>query len=273
MKAHSTTVWREKSESVSVCLMSDVHFGSSTCDVGAWQADLRKAKAQGSLIYILGDIFDAVVPTDSKRFRSGANDTEYRVDSMLDAVIDDCADILHSVRRQVVLCLRGNHEDNIIQRCHTDMVRRLCERISDEEHTVHYGGIGCSHVLRIVDGGGKYCLCRMALHHGAGGSAPVSKGVMQFSRVKLDGYDIVAHGHTHNLTVTPDVRQSIAAGGTVTHRKRYDISTGGYLNQGLGESYATRKNLPQTPVGCAWVTVCCKRDEDGARYPSMEVTI
>jgi len=272
MKAHTYDVPANQGDEISVCLMSDVHFGAATCDVGRWQSDLRKAKARGSLIYILGDIFDALVPSDTKRFRNEANDSEYRVNDLLDVVIDDCADILWSVREQIVLCLRGNHEDTIIQRCHTDMVRRLCEKLSDKKHAVHYGGIGCSHVLRMTDDGGKSCQCRMALHHGAGGNAPVSKGVMQFSRMKLDGYDIIAHGHTHNLTVTPDVRQSINGHGTVEHRTRYDISTGGYLNQSLGESYATRKNLQQSPIGCAWVTVRYAR-VDGARIPEMEVTI
>ena len=72
---------------VKVALMSDLHIGSLHTDYKMIDDELKRAKEENALIAINGDVFDAILPGDRKRYR--ANNLHPRMYSAGDDMIGE----------------------------------------------------------------------------------------------------------------------------------------------------------------------------------------
>ncbi len=62
------TVDYSKCREFSDRLMSDMHIGSVHCDKEKINYELEDARKNHSRIFIIGDLFDMILPRDNKRF-------------------------------------------------------------------------------------------------------------------------------------------------------------------------------------------------------------
>jgi hypothetical protein len=106
---------------------------------------------------------------------------------------------------------------------------------------------------------------RIKYHHGFGGGGPVTKGVIQFNRMKtwVEGADMIAMGHVHEdhdlsyqieyLTTNCIVRQKkVTMLRTATYKEEYQDGTHGW--------HIMRGGSPK-PLGGRWLHLNPKRDD------------
>lgn len=194
--------------------MSDLHVGARNVNYGLIEHELAQAKKHGDRVFLNGDVLDMILCGDRKRFRpdcvhprlAGRGD-------LADAAVDWAAEILGPYADIIDGVGVGNHEEAVLHHHSVDvtkaLVRELRKRRKDKDHTVHYAGY-CGFLdyrLRCRADVKKKLPPRsqhgrrfvVFYHHGAGGSAPVTKGMIDFHR--LGGWadaDVLLLGHKHN---------------------------------------------------------------------------
>jgi len=111
---------------------------------------------------------------------------------------------------------------------------------------------------------GPRCSVNLKYYHGAGGNAPVTKGVIQTNRqaTYLPDADIVVNGHNHQAYNLPLVRERLSAQGKQYFDLAYYIRTSGY-KQDYGDGskgWAVEKGFGPAPIGGCWIHLTCKDD-------------
>lgn len=265
-------------------LMSDLHLGAPNVNRARIREDLEEAKKHSDRILLDGDIFDAILPTDVKRFLPGVLENDLRGrQNILNQVVKTAFDLLYPYATLIDLIACGNHEESVEKHHHFDLVQELVRRLNEVPGAdVRYGGIGGYFGYRIQETcdsdaarerenpGGDRWWYLIFYHHGAGGNAIVTKGMIGFNRMQTwVEADLIWVGHGHNKIhdATP-VRQTMNSRGKIVERPRHCVMTGGYLGRGEPDthedfmsgkpksvSYAESKNLPPQDAGGARVIV------------------
>ena len=105
----------------------DVHAGNIDCDIKAFK-DYMKDSDEKTLFIGGGDLIDAIITRDIKRYRKSSDAT------IGDAIIDEQIEILRKIldpySHQIIGLGEGNHEDNILVRCGTHPIKRLCKELN-----------------------------------------------------------------------------------------------------------------------------------------------
>lgn len=214
---------------------SDVHFGEESCCVDAFVKDLKEAKYRKARINIIGDLLGMILPKDIKRYQPSTVKKEHRqYNAIVNQVIDDMADILLPYADLIDVIGLGNHEISIINHHSTDThaflmgkLASLCER-DKRPFTASHGGI-CGFIRYQFDVGGHRKPFVVKYHHGAGGSAPVTKGMIGLQRVKTQWLaDMYVEGHDHNRIVDTDVVIGLNSSGNIEQRNTRAIKCGNY---------------------------------------------
>lgn len=195
-------------------LMSDLHIGAASCDKELIASELQWARDNKARVAIAGDVFDLLLPKDHKRFNPTVLDPLIRnTDSVLNATLNMGVKILKPYADLIDLIGCGNHETSITKYHATDIIALLCERLSTPKHQVQHGGYTGAWVNTYSrpsggDGGGTGSFV-IRYHHGMGGAAPVTKGLIDFARFSswMRDADVIWFGHKHNRTLA-HVRES-----------------------------------------------------------------
>ena len=97
----------------------------------------------------------------------------------------------------------------------------------------------------------------MKYNHGAGGSAPVTRGVIKTNRqaVFLPDADIVVYGHNHQAYSLPIARERLTSSGKVKTDMCWFLRVPGYKDEWKdgAEGYAVEKNTGPTTNGAMWL--------------------
>lgn len=234
-----------------IMLMSDLHLGSSSCDEDAVKADLDWAKRENAQIYLLGDIVDMILPKDMKRYQPSAVVKGLRSeDDLVGGTVRYAAEFLDPYKDLIRMISEGNHEGSVLQYHGFDPISAL---IGTLDCGIVHGGVGGYIQNRYAcEGSNNVVNLRIRYHHGAGGSAPRTLGVM--SLADMGAYspdaDIVWQGHKHNKFANGTTVIEKLKSGTheITYEKQVQLMTGGYLQPNDG--YALKKGLrPQNKGG------------------------
>jgi len=269
---------------IAFTLMSDLHLGAPNVNYDSIHSDLEGARANGDRILLNGDIFDAILPTDKKRFRMEAIDEKLRGHSdILNRLVEQAFQELSPYADLIDLIAIGNHEESVEKYHSFDPVQALVYRLNQIPGAdVRYGGISGFFDYRITEPrnteaargrnnhGGDRWRYLIFYHHGSGGSAPVTKGIISFNRMETwVEADLLWVGHGHNKILdATTVRVTVSNNGNLIFRPCRAVMTGGYLwnhEPDTSEdymaggtkrvSYAESKNLPPQESGGARVIV------------------
>lgn len=173
----------------------DLHKGSRSCDLKAFK-EYIKDRDEKTRFFTGGDLWDAIYFND-KRFRISGQ-VAGESDDPIDEEVDEMADILKPIKYQLIAIGDGNHEDTIRERCHTNMSKRLAEKLG-----VPY--LGYSYWFRLYlyqkseDRNGRGRTVDFFVQHGYGGGTRTEGGsVTKYSR-HADRFlcDIYCTGHDH----------------------------------------------------------------------------
>jgi len=235
-------------------LFSDLHADSSTFAFKEFKTDADKYKAKGARMLINGDLFDAILPTDRKRYTRGNDDIDE--DAQINKRIEMVFEILKPYVDSIDFIGIGNHEASIVKYDHVDLVKMLCRELNlirDKKlQPIQRGGYQGFLRLHFRNRDGKmirsYDIYR---EHGKGGSAPRTKGIMSFTDIQLTYVaDLYWLGHSHNdvtdgsgWTIYPN--QS----GRIVRNKKRGVITAGYqssfIQRNLSEDDSYRNSFPE----------------------------
>lgn len=223
---------------IGVFLASDHQIGAEDTDYDYIDTELQMAVARNDRLCFNGDLFDAIFPSDKKRFRpSVLHPSLQGRDDVADAAVDMAYRIFAPYAEYIDVIGVGNHDDSNVKYHHSDLVMQLVKRLNtmlenkNSHHRISYGGY-CGFIAYLFFSGGK-CIdsLRIQYHHGSGGAAPVTKGMIDFNRsdVWIEEADIIWKGHKHNKLYYKDQVVSLSPDGqTYTKRSRLHVLTGAY---------------------------------------------
>ena len=228
----------------------DAHIGSPACDEYALKEYLAENDDEATFILGGGDLLDAVIASDAKRYRKSADAAGG--DAILDEQIDRAHSILWPYKERILGLGVGNHEDVILQRCSTDLIQRLCRRL--EVPYLGYSGLYRLQ-FRQATGGGRTVIIRY--HHGwASGRTPGGQLTSNVKDVLNWDADIYLYGHGHALHTYSIPRLGLT-GKTLVSKDLVICLCGTFLKTyTIGSTtYSERKGYPPIRVGSPWISI------------------
>lgn len=240
-------------------LSSDLHIDSIACNREKLINDLAEAKARNARILLFGDIFDAMQGRFDPRRSLDELRPEYRRQDYYDFVVKDVARILGPYAKNIMLITPGNHETAVLKNASISLIDRLVYVLNMEYGgKVLQGGYGgwVRFMLSNGEQGGRLSI-KLKYHHGFGGDALVTRGVIHTNRqqVYINDADIIVNGHNHNAYYVPIVSESVSDSGKVVYHNTHHIRTPGY-KQDYGDGmngWAVEKGMVPKPLGGAFV--------------------
>lgn len=221
----------EHGNKIRIAFFSDLHIDSKAAKVGQLVADLNKEAAAGSRILINGDLIDGILPKDLKRYSRGGD--RGGSDSALNEIVDTVVSVLAPVAGNIDVIGAGNHEMSIVKHHSFDIIRAVIERLrfqtGAEIRQAGYRGFVKYEYQRESSGDKRALLIFM--HHGKGGSAPVTKGMIDLARLytQFGSADVLWVGHKHtDITDRSSPAIEINKYGKMIERDRVAFITPGY---------------------------------------------
>jgi hypothetical protein len=247
-------------------LRSDVHHDSILCNRDYQLQHLQEAKQRDALIIDAGDLFDAMQGRFDPRRNMDELRPEYRREDYFDFVSDDTAAYLEEYAENIILLCMGNHETKVLKNANTNLTDRLVYKLNTMNGTnIKVGGYGgwVRFMFNMSDGKstGPRKSWRLKYFHGAGGEAPVTRGVIQTARqaVYLPDANVVLNGHNHHQYVIPIARERLSNKGKHYSDIQYHVRTPGY-KQDYGDGTkgwnVERGGVPK-PIGAVWMILKC----------------
>ena len=236
---------------VSIIPFSDVHFDSKKCNRKMLKKHLDNMVERDAYCWFNGDFFD--VMGCNRDPRSGKNDIrpEYNVKNYLDAVIEDAVKFLEPYKDRILFFSDGNHETNILNRMETNVLDRLAALLSVQR--MGYSGFIKVKLVTGKDDKKNVVSKIIHFHHGFGGNAPRSKGVMRvdIDAAKYPDADLIVRGHTHQKWCMPFISRRLSTGGVYEKKKTLHAQLGCYKDgyeYGL-KGWEVEKEFIDTPLG------------------------
>jgi hypothetical protein len=255
--------------------LSDVHFDSIFCNRELLTEHLDQAVRDGAMIFVFGDLYDAMQGRFDPRRSNKELRPEYRRDDYYDFVVNDLAEFWEPYARNTVLLCKGNHETSVLKNANTDLMDRLAMMLNLTYGTsVKAGGYGgwVRMMLNMSDGNstGPRRSIKVKYFHGTGGEAPITRGVIHTSRqaVYLPDADVVVNGHNHHNYYIPISRERISNKGVQFFDIQHHIRIPGYkmsYADGSGGWEVERGGVPK-PIGCVWMTTTIRNGIPELRF-------
>jgi hypothetical protein len=253
----------QRTGSVNLLLTSDVHYDSNHCNRSLYKKHLEEAKKRGAFIIDAGDLVDMMQGRYDNRRSYNDIRPEYINERYYDLVINDTAEFLKPYKDQFIVMGRGNHESAVTKHVGTDPNSRIVHELRNAGSRVVSGGYGGWIILYFGDGVTRSAF-RIKYFHGAGGEAPVTRGVIQTARqgVYLPDADLVLNGHNHNEYVLAIKRERINRKGALYFDVVHFVRTPGYKDDyGHGsDGWEVERGGVPKPQGCVWATVEVHQD-------------
>lgn len=250
-------------------LMSDLHLDSKHFAKDQFIHDANECKEKGARILINGDVFDAIIPTDRKRYTRGGDG--FNEDAQINARIDYAVSILKPYVDLIDFIGIGNHEASIVKYDGCDLVKMLVHELSlyrsKDLPPIQRGGYQGFLRFWFKDKGSAVRQFVIYREHGKGGASPVTKGTIIIQRLHttfIADLFWLGHSHTSIIDSTPWTIYPDNAGHIIKKRKRSVITAGyneGFIQRNLGEDDCYRSDfveenfLAPTGIGYAMLHI------------------
>lgn len=228
MKCYEFITDAKTGKVIKLALFSDIHYDSPDCDRETLRKHLNFCLKDQRYIMFGGDLFDAILLKDQKR---AVPHLLENTDAQLNKKLDDIYNFLKPYQHLILFMGRGNHEESIIKYNGLDVLQMLATMLNmGQEHKILVGNYANFLRFTAKDPTGKVCFYDIFQHHGAGGSAPQTKGMLDFQQIaKGVNADLIWIGHKHSAIVdysTPIM--SVNTQGDVVLKNRQCIETPSY---------------------------------------------
>ena len=256
-------------EGQSFLFISDVHYDSTKCDRKLLKKHLDKAQSENAVVIVNGDWFDLMQGKYDPRGSYSDLRPEYKSITYLDDVINDTVEFLSNYPC-VKFIGRGNHETNIEKRLHTSPLDRVAALLPHEVTVAGYAGW-----IKVMmhQNGNRTSSSWIHYHHGYGGNAPRSKGVLKvdLDQMQFADADVILRGHTHQKWHVPVTVDRISDRGGLYQKTTHHLTTGSYklLGDRFG-GWAVEKGFNTPRLGGWWATVKRQYHKSGVQWDVTE---
>ena len=239
-------------EEKAIYLLSDVHFDSVKCDRRLFFKHLKMAQEEGAAVFILGDLLDLMQMPRDPRGNYDSLRPELKKMAYIDEVLKDCADKLEPYKDVIQLISMGNHETNITKRHGVDCTQRIVALLNAKGGDVVAGYYAGWVILKCdKQGKGSRRSYPLHYHHGYGGNAKRSKGVLN---VDIDMKDypqarIIARGHTHQKWYHPVMRDVLTNNFNHSQETVHVVQTGSYKKKDRSIGWEVEKGFSVPRLG------------------------
>ena len=229
MKAFSWVAPAKTGQTIKLALFSDIHFDSPDCDRETLKKHLDFCLKDNRYILFNGDTFDAILLGDRKRA------TAHHItntDNQLNVKLNEMYEFLKPYQQNILFMGRGNHEESVMKYNGLDILEMLTTMLNmGQEHKILYGNY--ANFLRFTfkeKSNRREYHYDIYAHHGAGGSAPATKGMLDFGALaKGINADLIWLGHKHNALIDYSAPvMHIDKNGDVILKNRQCIETPSY---------------------------------------------
>lgn len=253
--------------------ISDVHFDAVKCDRERLTRHLDQAKKDGAAVFVFGDWFDLMQGKYDPRGNYSDLRPEYKSITYLDDVIEDTVRFLDLYKGTIKFISRGNHETNIEKRLHTSPLDRVAALHNNSGGNITIAGYSGWLLVQMMRTEKVRSASKIHFHHGFGGNAPRSKGVLavDLDQMQFPDADVIVRGHTHQKWHVPAVVDRISEYGNHYQTRVHHLRTGSYKK--LGDRFggwATEKGFNTPTLGGWWLTMERQRNPDGIRWKIEE---
>ena len=239
-------------------LRSDAHHDSTSADQAMEERHLKEAVARDALICDIGDLFDCMNGRYDKRADREHLRPEYQHGPYMNRLVDVAYERYRPYADRWLLMSPGNHETAVAKHNDFDLTQQLFSRLRPHAPLLNLGKY--QGFVRIMVGRGKAQRCgslAIAYHHGFGGSAPVTRGVIQTNRMAIayPDADIVWSGHTHTEFYLSIARLRLIQD-AVKRDEQIHIRSPGYKEDtSHGSGWAVEKGFMPQSLGAWWLKV------------------
>ena len=242
-------------------LLSDVHFDSVKCDRDMLKDHLDKALALKASVYIFGDWFDLMQGMYDPRRSYSSLRPEYKSITYLDDVINDAVEFLEPYKEVLAMVGRGNHETNIEKRLSTSPIDRLVGALGGGIMAGPYSGwVQLVYSRNANNHGGRHQRM-LHFHHGYGGNAPRSKGVLNvdLDQKEWPDADVIVSGHTHQKWHVPMSVERITDRLNTYEDTVHHLKLGSYKKLDRFAGWEVEKGFQQPRLGGWWMDAELRR--------------
>jgi hypothetical protein len=244
-------------------LISDVHFDSKYCDKTLLKKHLDQAIEKNAKIIIGGDFFDCMQTRNDKRGNKADND--YYLTTYFNEILEHVYEFLEPYKDSIIQLGYGNHETSIIKHSEIDLTKFLAFKLN--VIATGYSGFIIFKLAGANNNGGGISKM-MFYHHGFGGNAPRTKGMLNVPDLIMQApeADLFWVQHKHNIWYTEESPIRIGKNGKIYYRDQQIFMTSTYKDdhrKGVG-GWAVEKGMKKTPFGGWWLKLRLKK-KDGER--------
>lgn len=214
-------------------IAGDTHLGEKAADVPCLKRDLARARELGARILMPGDVLGMIIPKDPRYKPAGVVPQIQGRDDLVNACLEYVLPILEPYADLFDMLSMGNHEASFVRHHSTDIIGLLVSelRANGSDRPVHGGYSGYLQYQIRLGGkersGGK--LYDIWYHHGSGGDAPVTKGMIDANRVRTQWIaDLYVMGHNHYRNADPDQHVRLTTRGKLEVRENRFVRGGNY---------------------------------------------
>lgn len=285
-------------EEINISPFSDIHLDSPECDIRKMHKCAKSRAALPNSIFIgVGDMFNAVLPGDVKRYQATClKPGAYQKDNLLDHMVKDALKELGGY--PWVLVGQGNHEHSIEKAHYVNLNQRFAEsvklpsfvqRVATERSDVKCtnGGDACVDGtysgfirLRLWDanrkvGNGPRASIDIAYHHGAwGGQGGGIIGARRWANT-MQGARLYLFGHNHRSLVDPFSVFHLNQAGRIVEEPAYVVMCGTYLNTFSDNSttYSEKGGFPPISTGTPLITLKVDQSRDKGAQNGAKVGV
>ncbi len=234
-------------------LFSDIHLDSPGHERKHFEADVEAVIAKGGRLLFNGDLYDAIMPTDRKRY-SRAGDIK-QGDAQVNELVELGVKRLGKYADYIDYLGFGNHEASIVKYNNTDILALLAFALKEKRSPglppIKRGGYVGFINLVFSDNGSRVRRFVIYRDHGKGANSPVTHGILAFSRAFTTfNCDMAWFGHSHNSLVDDTFHNiGISAQGNFYRKKKFGVITAGYQKcftpTIYDESHFYKNNFPE----------------------------
>jgi len=254
-------------------LTSDRHWDNPHSDHDLQERHLKQARDIGCPVLDHGDVFDAMQTKHDPRRDYDSLRGEHKGRDYLDRLVTTAMHFFEPYAEQLVWMQLGNHEKAVLDNNNTNLLQRLCARLSDRNDTpVDARPMeGWTRFRFEHEAGGNVRTAQMYSHHGSGGSASVTKGTIQANRraAGISGAQIVCTGHIHRSWELAIQQKALQRNGEQVQEKQLHVQLPSYKREWENKSgFHVEKERKPRPVGARWLRF--EVTSSGLHYTTLE---
>jgi len=239
-----------------VLITSDRHWDSRKSDRRMQKRHLDRAMERDALIIDMGDLFDVMQGRNDRRGAKSAVLEEFNESDYLNQLVEQATEWFQPYAPNWLLMGTGNHETAIVRHNEFNLTKQLVWNLNREGGDIHLGNYTNYIQFKFKARGDRTYLptYRVWYHHGYGGSAPRSKGVLavDLRAAEHPDADLLIAGHTHQTWMVPKVRNRVTAAGRIYQQRQMHVQVPSYKGGIALDGFEAEKGFSPTMQGAIW---------------------